>query len=53
MSRPLLFFGHTHVPVIYLFLVHDGRRLCRSVPLTKEKTVFRLPPGTQVLFNPG
>lgn len=53
MSRPLLFFGHTHVPVIYLFLVQGGRKLCRSVPLTKEKTVFRLPPGVQVLFNPG
>ena len=53
MTRPLLFFGHTHVPVIYLFLVHEGRKLCRSVPLTKEKTLFRLPPNVQVLFNPG
>ena len=53
MTRPLLFFGHTHVPMIYLFLVHEGRKLCRSVPLTKEKTLFRLPPNVQVLFNPG
>ena len=53
MTRPLLFFGHTHVPMIYLFLVHEGRKLCRSVPLTKEKTTFRLPPNVQVLFNPG
>lgn len=53
MTRPLLFFGHTHVPMIYLFLVHEGRNLCRSIPLTKEKTVFRLPPNVQVLFNPG
>ena len=53
MTRPLLFFGHTHVPIIYLFLVHEGRKLCRSVPLTKEKTTFRLPPNVQVLFNPG
>ncbi len=53
MTRPLLFFGHTHVPMIYLFLVHEGRKLCRSVPLTKEKTTFRVPPNVQVLFNPG
>lgn len=53
MTRPLLFFGHTHMPVIYQFLVHEGRKLCRSVPLTKERTLFRLPPGVQVMFNPG
>lgn len=53
MTRPLLFFGHTHVPIIYLFLVHEGRKLCRSIPLKKEKTLFRLPPNVQVLFNPG
>lgn len=53
MTRPLLLFGHTHVPVIYLFTEHGGRQLSRSVPLTREKTVYRLPPNAQVLFNPG
>ncbi len=53
MTRPLLFFGHTHVPIIYLFIDNNGQRLSRSIPLTKEKTSFRLPPNAQVLFNPG
>lgn len=53
MTRPLLFFGHTHIPVVYLFLEHEGQKLCRSIPLVKEKTVYRFPPNAQILFNPG
>lgn len=53
MSGHLLFFGHTHVPVIYLFTDLEGRQLTRSVPLTQEKTRYRLPPNARVLFNPG
>ena len=53
MSRPLLFFGHTHVPVIYLFTEHEGRWLSRSVPLTKEASSYRLPPNAWALVNPG
>lgn len=53
MSRPLLFFGHTHVPIIYLFAEHSGQKLARSIPLTKEKTSYRIPPNARVLFNPG
>ncbi len=53
MSRPLLFFGHTHVPVIYLFTEHQGEWLSRSVPLTKEASSYRLPPNAQALVNPG
>ncbi len=53
MSRPLLFFGHTHVPIIYLFAEHDGRNLTRSIPLTKDKTSYRIPPNARILFNPG
>ena len=53
MSRPLLLFGHTHLPIIYLFTEHGGQKLSRSIPLTKEKTSFRLPPNARVLFNPG
>lgn len=53
LTRNLLFFGHTHVPIIYLFTERDGRRLSRSVPLTKERTLYRLPPNAQALVNPG
>ncbi len=53
MSRPLLFFGHTHVPIIYLFTEHGRRKLSRSIPLTREKTSYRIPPNARVLFNPG
>lgn len=53
MSQPLLLFGHTHVPILYLFTERQGRRLSRSVPLSKTKSVYRLPPNAQVLFNPG
>lgn len=53
MSQPLLLFGHTHMPILYLFTERGGRKLSRSVPLSKAKTVYRLPPNAQVLFNPG
>ncbi len=53
MSRLLLFFGHTHVPIIYLFAEQGGKKLARSLPLTKDKTLYRLPPNARVLFNPG
>lgn len=53
MLRPLLFFGHTHVPIIYLFTDASGRRLSRSVPLTKDATLYRLPPNARILVNPG
>lgn len=53
MSRNLLFFGHTHIPVIYLFTEHQGQRLSRSVPLTKEASSYRLPPNARILVNPG
>jgi predicted phosphodiesterase len=53
MTRPLLFFGHTHVPIIYLFTEQQDRTLTRSIPLTKESTRYRLPPNARVLFNPG
>lgn len=53
MTRPLLFFGHTHVPVIYLFADQGDRKLTRSVPLTQATSRYRLPPNAQVLFNPG
>ncbi len=53
MSRPLLFFGHTHVPVVYLFTEHQGEWLSRSVPLTKEASSYRLPPNARALVNPG
>ena len=52
MSRPLLFFGHTHVPVIYLFTEHGGRWLSRSVPLTKEASSYRLPPNARATGQP-
>ena len=53
MTRPLLFFGHTHIPIVYLFLEHLGQRLCRSLPLRKDTTVYRLPPNARILVNPG
>jgi len=53
MSRPLLFFGHTHIPILYLFTDSGGRQLSRSVPLTREASSYRLPPNARVLFNPG
>ena len=53
MTRPLLFYGHTHVPMIYLFAEQGGKKLARSLPLTKDKTRYRLPPNARVLFNPG
>ena len=53
MTRPLLFFGHTHVPIIYLFAEQGGKKLARSLPLIKDQTRYRLPPNARVLFNPG
>lgn len=57
LTRDLLFFGHTHIAIIYLFtqlFTQNGSRLLsRSVPLTKAHTTYRLPPNAQIMINPG
>lgn len=53
LNRNLLFFGHTHLATLYLFTSHNGQQLSRTVPLTKAKTLYRLPPNAQVMINPG
>lgn len=57
MTRDLLFFGHTHVAILYLFTeaaTSGGPQLLsRSVPLTRPQTIYRLPPKAQIMINPG
>ncbi len=59
LTRDLLFFGHTHVAVVYLFTeapvsAPGGPQiLSRSVPLTRSQTLYRLPPRAQIMINPG
>lgn len=57
MTRDLLFFGHTHVAILYLFTEAETpngpQLLSRSVPLTRAQTVYRLPPKAQIMINPG
>jgi predicted phosphodiesterase len=53
LNRDVLFFGHTHIAILYLFTEHGNQILSRSVPLTRAHTTYRLPPRAQVLINPG
>ena len=53
MQRDLLFFGHTHVPVAYVRVEVGGKEMWRSAPFRGERSVYRIPPNAQVLFNPG
>lgn len=53
MQRELLLFGHTHVPVAYVRVAMNSREMWRTVPFRGERSVYRVPPNAQVLFNPG
>lgn len=53
LQRRLLFFGHTHVPILYMFLDGNGRTMARSMPLKRTESLVRLPPNCRVLINPG
>lgn len=53
MQRDLLLFGHTHVPVAYVRVRVGGKEMWRSVAFRGERSLYRMPPNTQVLFNPG
>ncbi len=53
MQRDLLLFGHTHVPVAYVSVTMGGKAMWRTVSFRGERSVYRIPPNAQVLFNPG
>jgi predicted phosphodiesterase len=53
MESELCFVGHTHVPVAYACINSEQGELWRTVSFRGERSVYRLPPGARVLFNPG
>lgn len=50
LERPVCFFGHTHIPVVF---VRSRQRLEAQVPSGEETTVLHLEPETLYLVNPG
>ena len=53
IPHPLIFFGHTHVPSLFMLREDNGRQTLKVRLLTGRRLVLDLEPGNRYLINPG
>ena len=53
LPHPLIFFGHTHVPSLFMLREDNGKQTLRVRLLTGRRLVLDLDRGNRYLINPG
>ena len=53
MSHPVIFFGHTHVPSLFMLREDNGKRTLKVRLLTGRRLVLDLDAENRYLINPG